>query len=367
MGDNHDHEQSIKRNSMIYNENERQLCNSNLKILQNKRALSKNDSSSKQQVQDSKPRRALTDVPVNNNPLSQNKRIVAGSKAAKVRREENIRPIVSAVQKRQIYNDRTAAEQEEEEEEEGEDDDAASIVNKKRRIDAEGVSEIVGWQDLDYVEKDDTAMVAEYSAEIFAFLYRRELETLPSHNYLLDKTSKYYLRPSMRTILVDWLVEVHEKFQCYPETLFLSINLMDRFLAKNKVTMNKLQLLAVTSLFIAAKFEEYAYCCHQFIHLPPSTVSAMAMYIARRITNRNKNELWNGTLQHYSGGIDPIHDEAFQSLCIDLVKDIASSKTHLDSLILKYKKPRYGSVYFQTFKWCTSEMHSNFQNLFNLK
>ncbi|CAI7335266.1 CGH_1_collapsed_G0015390.mRNA.1.CDS.1 [Saccharomyces cerevisiae] len=55
------------------------------------------------------------------------------------------------------------------------------------------------------------------------------------------------------------------------------------------------------------------------------------------------------------------------SLCIDLVKDIASSKTHLDSLILKYKKPRYGSVYFQTFKWCTSEMHSNFQNLFNLK
>ncbi|CAI4821850.1 BPK_collapsed_G0056380.mRNA.1.CDS.1 [Saccharomyces cerevisiae] len=435
MGENHDHEQSIKRNSMIYNENERQLCNSNLKILQNKRALSKNDSSSKQQVQDSKPRRALTDVPVNNNPLSQNKRIVAGSKAAKVRREENIRPIVSAVQKRQIYNDRTAAEQEEEEEEEGEDDDAASIVNKKRRIDAEEVSEIVGWQDLDYVEKDDTAMVAEYSAEIFAFLYRRELETLPSHNYLLDKTSKYYLRPSMRTILVDWLVEVHEKFQCYPETLFLSINLMDRFLAKNKVTMNKLQLLAVTSLFIAAKFEEvnlpklaeyayitdgaaskndiknaemfmltslefnigwpnplnflrriskaddydpvnrnigkfileYAYCCHQFIHLPPSTVSAMAMYIARRMTNRNKNELWNGTLQHYSGGIDPIHDEAFQSLCIDLVKDIASSKTHLDSLILKYKKPRYGSVYFQTFKWCTSEMHSNFQNLFNLK
>ncbi|CAI6921525.1 ANM_collapsed_G0058540.mRNA.1.CDS.1 [Saccharomyces cerevisiae] len=72
-------------------------------------------------------------------------------------------------------------------------------------------------------------MVAEYSAEIFAFLYRRELETLPSHNYLLDKTSKYYLRPSMRTILVDWLVEVHEKFQCYPKTLFLSINLMDRF------------------------------------------------------------------------------------------------------------------------------------------
>lgn len=99
------------------------------------------------------------------------------------------------------------------------------------------------------LKKGDTAMVAGiFCIEIFAFLYRRELETLPSHNYLLDKTSKYYLRPSMRTILVDWLVEVHEKFQCYPETLFLSINLMDRFLAKNKVTMNKLQLLAVTSL-----------------------------------------------------------------------------------------------------------------------
>ena len=427
MGGNQDHEQSIKRNTSIYNENERQFCNTNLKIPQDKKTIPKNGGSSKQQVQDSKPRRALTDVPVNNNPLSQSKRIVTDSKAAKVRREENIRPIGSAVQKRQIYNDRTAAEKE------GEEGNVALLANKKRRIDIEEVSEIVGWQDLDYVEKDDTAMVAEYSAEIFAFLYRRELETLPSHNYLLDKTSKYYLRPSMRAILVDWLVEVHEKFQCYPETLFLSINLMDRFLAKNKVTMNKLQLLAVTSLFIAAKFEEvnlpklaeyayitdgaaskndiknaemfmltslefnigwpnplnflrriskaddydpvnrnigkfileYAYCCHQFIHLPPSTISAMAMYIARRITNRNKNELWNKTLQHYSGGIDPIQDEAFQSYCIDIVRDIASSKTHLDSLILKYKKPRYGSVYFQTLSWCTSEMHTNFQKLFN--
>jgi G2/mitotic-specific cyclin-B, other len=60
----------------------------------------------------------------------------------------------------------------------------------------------------------------------------------------------------MRGILVDWLVEVHHKFRLQPPTLWLCINLMDRFLEKKSIVRNKLQLLGVTCLLIACKFEE---------------------------------------------------------------------------------------------------------------
>ena len=60
----------------------------------------------------------------------------------------------------------------------------------------------------------------------------------------------------MRSILVDWLVDVHLKFKLLPETLFITINLIDRFLEKSKVTKTRLQLVGVTALFIASKYEE---------------------------------------------------------------------------------------------------------------
>lgn len=60
----------------------------------------------------------------------------------------------------------------------------------------------------------------------------------------------------MRGVLVDWLAEVHNKFKLLPETLFLSVNLIDRFLSCRTVSLIKLQLVGVTALFIASKYEE---------------------------------------------------------------------------------------------------------------
>jgi len=60
----------------------------------------------------------------------------------------------------------------------------------------------------------------------------------------------------MRAILVDWLSEVHLKFKLLPETFFISVNIMDRFLEREKVERSKLQLVGITALMIAAKYEE---------------------------------------------------------------------------------------------------------------
>jgi len=60
----------------------------------------------------------------------------------------------------------------------------------------------------------------------------------------------------MRGILIDWIVEVHLKYSLLPETLFLSINLLDRFLSLKNVSKSKLQLVGISCLFISAKYEE---------------------------------------------------------------------------------------------------------------
>jgi transcription initiation factor TFIIIB Brf1 subunit/transcription initiation factor TFIIB len=61
---------------------------------------------------------------------------------------------------------------------------------------------------------------------------------------------------SMRSVLMDWLVQVHQRFNLLPETLFLTVNYIDRFLSHKIVSLGKLQLVGATAIFIAAKFEE---------------------------------------------------------------------------------------------------------------
>ena len=60
----------------------------------------------------------------------------------------------------------------------------------------------------------------------------------------------------MRSILIDWLVEVHLKFKLVPESLYLTVNLIDRYLEREQVHRSKLQLIGVTAMLIACKYEE---------------------------------------------------------------------------------------------------------------
>lgn len=60
----------------------------------------------------------------------------------------------------------------------------------------------------------------------------------------------------MRLILVDWLISIHNKFGMAAETLFICINILDRFLMRRLVTRQRLQLLGVTAIYIASKYQE---------------------------------------------------------------------------------------------------------------
>lgn len=108
-------------------------------------------------------------------------------------------------------------------------------------------------QNLDDEDLDDPLMVAEYVHEIFDYLRELEVATLPNANYMEDQKD---LEWKMRGILVDWLIEVHNRFHLLPETLFLAVNIIDRFLSNKVVRLDRLQLIGVTGMFIASKYEE---------------------------------------------------------------------------------------------------------------
>lgn len=107
--------------------------------------------------------------------------------------------------------------------------------------------------ELEEDEAWDTSMVSEYSEEIFSYMKNLEEQMRPNPHYMDNQTEVQW---SMRSVLMDWLVQVHHRFSLLPETLFLCVNYIDRFLSCKVVSLGKLQLVGATAIFVAAKYEE---------------------------------------------------------------------------------------------------------------
>ncbi|PRP79894.1 hypothetical protein PROFUN_12383 [Planoprotostelium fungivorum] len=108
-------------------------------------------------------------------------------------------------------------------------------------------------EDIDEADADDVQFCVEYVEDIFAHFKEKEQGTPVDTTYMekqVDLSAKY------RTIMVDWMAEVCVKFQLLSETLFLSVNIIDRFLSHKAVARSRLQLVGVAAMLIASKFEE---------------------------------------------------------------------------------------------------------------
>lgn len=60
----------------------------------------------------------------------------------------------------------------------------------------------------------------------------------------------------MRSVLINWLLEIQSKLTLSDRTLFMAVGIFDRVLVKKIITRQRLQLLGITSFFIASKFED---------------------------------------------------------------------------------------------------------------
>ena len=101
-------------------------------------------------------------------------------------------------------------------------------------------------------EVDLSATLTEYFDEVMGTMLERESEEMVATNCLWRQGD---ITEVMRTALLDWLVEVHLKFKMFPQTLFIVVAILDRYLSKKPVTKDQLQLVGTAALFIAAKYE----------------------------------------------------------------------------------------------------------------
>lgn len=99
----------------------------------------------------------------------------------------------------------------------------------------------------------DPQLVGDYAPEIHSYMLKREVALACNPGYM---ATQEHINEKMRGVLVDWLVEVHLRFELLPETLMLTTALIDRYLSKAQVSKSKLQLVGVTGMLIASKYEE---------------------------------------------------------------------------------------------------------------
>ncbi|XP_075499612.1 LOW QUALITY PROTEIN: G2/mitotic-specific cyclin-2-like [Primulina tabacum] len=107
--------------------------------------------------------------------------------------------------------------------------------------------------DIDGCDSKDPLAMIEYVEDLYVYYKKIESSCCVLPGYMAQQ---FDINEKMRSILIDWLIEVHHKFELRDETLFLTVNLIDRFLEKKSVVRKKLQLVGLVALLLACKYEE---------------------------------------------------------------------------------------------------------------
>ncbi|KAH9714708.1 cyclin-A2-4 [Citrus sinensis] len=179
----------------------------------------------------------------------------------------------------------------------------------------------------------DPQLCSLYAADIYSNLQVAELNRRPFPNFM--ETVQRDITQAMRGILVDWLVEVSEEYKLVPDTLYMTVYLIDWFLCQNYIERQRLQLLGITCMLIASKYEEICaprveeFCFitdntysreespsleleylanflaelslvdYGFLKFIPSIIAASAVFLARWTMDQSSHP-WNATLEHYT-------------------------------------------------------------------
>jgi len=122
-------------------------------------------------------------------------------------------------------------------------------------------------EDIDAEDAGNPQLVVEYVNDIYSYLRHLETVQCVEADYLAGQTE---LLPKMRAVLIDWLVGVHLQFHLLQETLYTTVAILDRFLQVEvgAISRNKLQLVGVAAMLVAAKYEEiYAPEVKDFVYI----------------------------------------------------------------------------------------------------
>eukprot|EP01064_Diplonema_japonicum_P005814 TRINITY_DN1383_c1_g1_i4.p1 TRINITY_DN1383_c1_g1~~TRINITY_DN1383_c1_g1_i4.p1 ORF type:complete len:302 (+),score=95.00 TRINITY_DN1383_c1_g1_i4:207-1112(+) len=129
--------------------------------------------------------------------------------------------------------------------------------------------------------RDYCCRVLDFVDDIMDLLHREEGHTLIHQNHL--SICQVEVTDKMRAILVDWLVDVHLKYKCRPETMYLAVNILDRYLMCQPVEKKKLQLIGCVAMMLACKYEEVMPPeVRDFVHISANTYTRNEMLMMEK-------------------------------------------------------------------------------------
>lgn len=150
------------------------------------------------------------------------------------------------------------------------------------------------------------------------------------------------INETMRVILVNWLIDVHVRFRLQTETLHIAVNLTDRFLARRPIRRGEMQLLGVTAMVIAAKYQEiYPPTIEDFVYMTDDAYSKpqviwMEEYLLRELDYAINFPTPNYFLEVFTRAIgipDQLHVINGAAYLVDLAILIHQEQTFLPSTI----------------------------------
>ncbi|XP_064615324.1 G2/mitotic-specific cyclin-B2-like [Liolophura sinensis] len=136
---------------------------------------------------------------------------------------------------------------------------------------------------VDIDANEDCFLCPEYAEDVFIYSQCLEQKWLLPIDFLTGKE----VTAHMRSVLVDWLILVQDHLDLLQKTLHMTIALIDRFLDREVVELNNLQLLGITCLFIASKYHErFSPELSVLVHLTDNTYTPREIIMMERYVLR---------------------------------------------------------------------------------
>ncbi|KAF7022414.1 hypothetical protein CFC21_035174 [Triticum aestivum] len=112
---------------------------------------------------------------------------------------------------------------------------------------------VLATYNIDKADAHNELAVVDYVEDIYRFYKSTEGSSRPLCTYMSSQTD---INERMRAILIDWLIEVHHRLMLMPETLYLTVYIIDQYLSMENVLRKELQLVGVSAMLISCKYEE---------------------------------------------------------------------------------------------------------------
>uniref|UniRef100_A0A672NNQ8 G2/mitotic-specific cyclin-B2-like n=1 Tax=Sinocyclocheilus grahami TaxID=75366 RepID=A0A672NNQ8_SINGR len=192
-------------------------------------------------------------------------------------------------------------------------------------------------EDIDEGDADMPQLCPEYVKDIYAYL--RSLESQQSVRPLYMRG--YDINARMRALLVDWLIQVHSRFQLLQETLYMTVAILDRFLQVRvaQKLLQKDQVVPVNKHTLAKYFLELTLLDYDMVHFNPSETAAAALFLSQLVLDGQK---WSPTQQHYStydeAHLKPIMQHIAKNVVMvneGLTKHVTVRKKYSSSRLMK--------------------------------